>query len=280
MGSGDITSRAAILAQARSSARLVARADGVLAGLDLARLAFSQVDPSIEFERRAKDGDPVARGREVARITGASRSLLAAERVALNFVQRMSGIATLTRRYVEAVAGTGTRILDTRKTTPGLRELEKAAVVAGGGVNHRFGLFDMYLVKDNHIRAAGSLTRAVERIAAQRDPKLLLEVEAASLELVSEALRLDAVDWILLDNMDVATLARAVALVDEAGAPGRTAARRPATARRWPELEASGGITLDTVRKVAETGVDYASVGALTHSAPALDLALDFEDDA
>ena len=276
LGAGDVTSRAAVPESARSSALLVAREAGVVAGLEVARLAFAQVDAATRFEARVEDGVRVDAGTVVARIEGGSRALLSAERVALNFAKRLSGIATLTRRFVDAIAGTGTRVLDTRKTTPGLRDLEKWAVATGGGVNHRQGLWDMYLVKDNHIRAAGSLTAAVERIARERDPKLLLEVEAASLDLVREAAVLD-VDRILLDNMTPGTLAAAVALVDAAGARTRTSPRRPAGARRWPELEASGGVTLETVRGIAETGVDYVSVGALTHSAKALDLALDFE---
>ena len=276
LGPGDVTSRAAVPESARSAALLVAREAGVVAGLAVARLAFEQVDAATRFEARVEDGVRVDAGTVVARIEGASRSLLSAERVALNFAQRLSGIATLTRRFVNAVAGTGTRVLDTRKTTPGLRDLEKWAVATGGGANHRHGLWDMYLVKDNHIRAAGSLTKAVESIARTRDPALLLEVEAASLDLVREAAVLD-VDRILLDNMAPGTLAAAVALVDAAGARTRTSSRRPQGARRWPELEASGGVTLETVRGIAETGVDYVSVGALTHSAKALDLALDFE---
>jgi nicotinate-nucleotide pyrophosphorylase (carboxylating) len=274
-----VTSRAAVPEGARSVALLVAREEGVLAGLEVARLAFAQIDSAVVFEPSLQDGANLARGMTVARIAGASRSLLAAERVALNFLQRLSGIATLTRRFVDRLEGTGTRVLDTRKTTPGLRVLEKYAVMVGGGANHRIGLYDMYLVKDNHIRAAGSLTNAVAAIAAQRDPLLLLEVETASLALVEEALTLD-VDRILLDNMSLDEVAEAVELVDRAGAPGRTSPRRPTSARRWPALEVSGGMTLESVRPVAELGVDFVSVGALTHSAKALDLALDFAEDA
>jgi nicotinate-nucleotide pyrophosphorylase (carboxylating) len=278
-----VTSLAAVPEDARSTALLVAREPGVLAGLEVARLAFGHCDDRVRFEPALADGAELEKGATVARIEGSSRALLAGERVALNFVQRLSGIATLTRRFVDRVAGTGTRVLDTRKTTPGLRVLEKYAVTVGGGVNHRHGLYDMYLVKDNHIRAAGSLTRAVAAIAAGRDPALLLEVEAASLALLEEALEMApelGVDRILLDNMTLADLAKAVALVDGAGAPGRASPRRPASARRWPELEVSGGMTLDAVRPAAELGVDYVSVGGLTHSAKALDLALDFAEDA
>jgi len=185
-------------------------------------------------------------------------------------------VATLTRAYVDAVDGTGCRVLDTRKTTPGLRAFERAAVRAGGGVNHRFGLFDMILIKDNHVAAAGSATAAVTRALAARAlrPSLLVEVEATTLAQVSEVAALD-VDRILLDNMDVATVAEAVARIDAAGAPTRTSPRRPAGARRWPEIEASGRVTLRTVGAQAATGVDYVSVGSLTHSAPALDLSLE-----
>jgi nicotinate-nucleotide pyrophosphorylase (carboxylating) len=257
-----VTSRAAIPVDTRSSANLVARESGVLAGIEVARLAFVSVDASVSFAAQAQDGSTLAPGQVVATIEGPARSLLSAERVALNFVQRLSGIATLTRCFVEALQGTSARVLDTRKTTPGLRDLEKWAVRIGGGMNHRFGLWDMYLVKDNHIRAAGSLTSAVQAIGRLRDSKLLLEVEAASLDLVREALTLD-VDRILLDNMTLDELREAVALV------------RTHNGRR-PRTEASGGVTLETVRAIGETGVDYVSVGALTHSAKALDLALDF----
>ncbi len=270
-----MTTLACVEPGTRADAVLLAKQDGVLAGLDLARMAFELVDDQVRFEPTASDGDATRPGLVVARVSGSARSLLTAERVALNYVQRLSGVATLTRRYVDRLAGTGTRVLDTRKTTPGLRRLEKYAVSVGGGHNHRQGLFDMYLVKDNHIRAAGSLTKAVTRIALERDPYSLLEVECASLDLVKEALALD-VDRILLDNMKLEDVAKAIALVDGAGAPGRVSPRRSGHARRWPELEVSGGMTLETVRPAAELGVDYVSVGALTHSAPALDLALDF----
>jgi nicotinate-nucleotide pyrophosphorylase (carboxylating) len=270
-----VTTLACIPAAARAGALLLAKQDGLLAGLEVARLAFELIDDTVEFEAIVADGDTLTPGLAVARIAGSARSLLTAERVALNFVQRLSGIATLTRRYADRLEGTGTRVLDTRKTTPGLRPLEKYAVSVGGGHNHRHGLYDMYLVKDNHIRAAGSLSAAVERIAAVRDPDLLLEVEAASLELVEEAMGLD-VDRILLDNMTLGEVAEAVARIDASGAPARTSPRRPVGARRWPEIEVSGGMNLGTVRPVADLGVDYVSVGALTHSAPALDLALDF----
>jgi len=277
-----VTTLACIDPATRAEAVLLAKQDGVLAGLDVARLAFELIDDTVRFEARVADGDVLAPGLAVARIEGPARSLLSAERVALNFVQRLSGIATLTRRYALKLEGTGTRVLDTRKTTPGLRPLEKYAVSVGGGHNHRHGLYDMYLVKDNHIRAAGSLTAAVRRIAAVRDPGLLLEVEAASLDLVREALQLEpigyGIDRILLDNMAPGAVAEAVAMIDAAGAPARISPRRPVGARRWPEIEVSGGMNLETVRPVADLGVDYVSVGALTHSAPALNFALDFSE--
>jgi len=277
-----VTTLACIDPAMRAEAVLLAKQDGVLAGLDVARLAFELIDDTVEFAAAVADGDTLAPGLAVARVAGPARSLLSAERVALNFVQRLSGIATLTHRYALRLEGTGTRVLDTRKTTPGLRPLEKYAVSVGGGHNHRHGLYDMYLVKDNHIRAAGSLTAAVRRIAAVRDPGLLLEVEAASLALVREALQLETigleVDRILLDNMTLREVAEAVAMIDAGGAPARTSPRRPVGARRWPEIEVSGSMNLETVRPVANLGVDYVSVGALTHSAPALDLALDFSE--
>ncbi len=276
MGAGDVTSAACIPAGARALARLQAKAPGVIAGLDVARRVFAAVDPSLDWEPAVRDGDRVVAGQIVAGLGGATRSILAGERVALNFLQRLSGIATLTRAYVDAVEGTGCRVLDTRKTTPGLRAFERAAVRAGGGVNHRFGLSDMILIKDNHVAAAGSAGEAVRRALAARahDPALLVEVEATTLAQVEELAALD-VDRILLDNMDRATVLRAVALVDAAGARTRTSPRRADGALRWPEIEASGGVTLATARGFAETGVDYVSVGALTHSAPALDLSLE-----
>jgi nicotinate-nucleotide pyrophosphorylase (carboxylating) len=231
----------------------------VLAGLPVARLAFLALDPAAEFQALVPEGAAVEPGMEVARVRGRARAILTAERVALNFVQRLSGVATLTARFVERVRGTGARILDTRKTTPGLRALEKYAVRKGGGENHRFGLFDLVLIKDNHIRAAGGLSEAVRRARAQRT-ELAIEVEAQSLEQVEEAMAA-RVDRVLLDNFAPAELARALAIV--------RAAERP------PRVEVSGGVNLDTVRAIAELGVDDISVGALTHSAPALDLSLE-----
>jgi nicotinate-nucleotide pyrophosphorylase (carboxylating) len=204
--------------------------------------------------------------------------ILKAERTALNFLQHLSGVATLTRRFVDAIEGTGATILDTRKTTPGLRFLEKYAVRCGGGENHRLALWDMYLIKDNHIRAAGGVGAALDRILRTRQADLLLEVEVESLEQLEEALRPD-VDRILVDNRPPAEVRRAVEAVDRwCAAHPPDSPRMRAGARRWPEVEVSGGITLETARAFAETGVDYLSVGALTHSAPALDLSLEIEE--
>jgi nicotinate-nucleotide pyrophosphorylase (carboxylating) len=221
----------------------------------VAEAVFRALDPDIGFERLVEEGETLSGPAPVARVTGSLRAILTGERTALNLLGRLSGIATLTRRYVDAVAGTGVAILDTRKTTPGLRALEKHAVASGGGRNHRFGLFDGVLVKDNHLRAAGSVRGAVERLRDATD--LPVEVECDTLEQVEEALAAGA-DAILLDNMSPDQLRAAVAL-----------------ARGRARIEASGGVTLDTVRAIAETGVDEISVGALTHSAPALDVSLE-----
>jgi nicotinate-nucleotide pyrophosphorylase (carboxylating) len=278
VGTGDITTLNTIPSGVHARAAIVAKDEGVIAGLDVARLTFREADPSLKFRPVAKDGDVVKPGVAVAQVVGDAGSLLKAERTALNFLQRLSGVATLTRRYVEKVAGTGTVILDTRKTTPGLRFLEKYAVQVGGGQNHRLALWDMYLVKDNHIRAAGGLTAAIDRIARTRQGDLLLEVEVESLDQLREALRPD-VDRILIDNRPVDEVRRAVQVVDAwCHEPKHESPRMRNGARRWPEIEVSGGITLDTVRGYAETGVDYVSVGALTHSAPALDLSLEIEE--
>jgi len=235
----------------------------VLAGLPLAAQVFLQLDPQLDLEALAEDGQQVRGGQVLLRIAGAARALLTGERTALNLVQRLSGVATLTAAYVAAVAGTRARILDTRKTTPGLRRLEKYAVSCGGGRNHRSGLFDRILIKDNHLAALrhaqpNPIAAAVRR-ARQRYPFLKIEVEADNLRQVAQAVAAGA-DIVLLDNMPLATLRAAVARV-----AGRA------------RTEASGGITLHTVRAVAETGVDDISVGALTHSARAMDLALDFD---
>lgn len=278
VGTGDITTLNAIPSGVNARAALVAKAKGVVAGVDIARLTFQEADRTLKFRPLARDGAFVEPGVAVAQVIGDVGSILKAERTALNFMQRMSGVATLTRRYVEAVAGTGATILDTRKTTPMLRFLEKYAVQMGGGQNHRLALWDMYLVKDNHIRAAGGITRALERILRTRQGDLLLEVEVESLEQLKEALRPE-VDRILIDNRTPAEVKTVVEAVDQwCAAQTSASARRSKHARRWPELEVSGGVDLNTVRTYAETGVDYISVGALTHSAPALDLSLEIEE--
>ena len=255
VGAGDVTTEATVAADAVGAAAILVKEPGVVCGLRAVELTFRALDPEIEFEAFARDGDTVEAPAVVARVAGSQRAILTGERVALNFLGRLSGIATLTRGFVEAVAGTRAAVLDTRKTTPGLRSLEKHAVAAGGGHNHRFGLDDAVLVKDNHLRAAGSIAGAVELVRKATD--LPVEVECDTLEQVGEALEA-GVDAILLDNMTPAELRRAVQLVD-----GRA------------RLEASGGITLENIRTVAETGVDEISVGALTHSARSLDVSLE-----
>jgi nicotinate-nucleotide pyrophosphorylase (carboxylating) len=254
LGEGDVTAQATVPAAARARARVVQKAPGVLSGLDVAARVFGAADPAATVERHAEEGEWRSGG-EVLVVAGSARGILAAERTALNLLGRLSGVATLTARFVEAVAGTGARILDTRKTTPGLRRLEKAAVVAGGGVNHRAGLWDELLVKENHAALAGGVGAAVRAARAAR-PELTLVAECRTLDEVEEAIAQGA-DRVLLDNMGPVALRAAVARV----------AGRAAT-------EASGGIDLASVREVAATGVDFVSVGALTHSAPALDLSL------
>lgn len=260
VGPGDVTTLWTVPPDRRGEARIVAKAPGVIAGMPVALAVMAAVDASLEVEVLARDGDAVRPGDEVLRVRGSAASILTAERTALNFLQRLSGVATVTRSYVDAVAGTGTRILDTRKTTPGMRWLEKEAVRAGGGVNHRFGLHDMVLIKENHVAAAGGITAAVEAVRARNERGLRVEVETTTPEEVEEALAV-GVDRIMFDNMPVPRMARMVERVRAGG-------------ERRPETEASGGITLETIRAVAETGVDFISVGALTHSAPALDLSL------
>jgi nicotinate-nucleotide pyrophosphorylase (carboxylating) len=254
VGSGDLTTQATVPAGARARARITQKEPGVLYGLDAAELAFALLDSGARFTALAEEG--VWRsGGPVLDVEGEAAALLSAERTALNLLQRLSGVATLTARYVEAVRGTRARVLDTRKTTPGLRLLEKAAVVAGGGTNHRVGLFDAILIKENHAAMAGGVGNAV-RLARAGAPDVLLEVECRTDEEVDEALAAGA-PRLLLDNMTPAQM-RAIV--------GRVGDRA--------ELEASGGIDLETIRDVAETGVDFISVGALTHSAPALDISL------
>ncbi|MGA2866612.1 MAG: carboxylating nicotinate-nucleotide diphosphorylase [Verrucomicrobiota bacterium] len=262
-GSGDATSLATVPPEARASAVMRAREPLVVAGLALAEAAFLEVAPQVRLTRAAQDGERVAAGQTLLEVAGPARALLGAERVALNFVQRLSGIATLTAQFVKAVQGTRAQILDTRKTTPGWRRLEKYAVTCGGGRNHRLGLFDLVLIKDNHLATLrhawpNPIAAAVQRARAAY-PQLKVEVEADTLEQVDQALAAGA-DCILLDNMDAAQLRLAVQ---------KCGGRRP--------TEASGGVSLATVRAIAESGVDFVSVGALTHSARAVDIGLDFE---
>ncbi len=263
IGAGDVTTLAVVPEQVQASALMTAREPLVLAGIEFAERAFRELFLESRIERLAADADQIATGGGILRISGLARPMLSAERVALNFVQRLSGVATLTARFVEAVKGTRAQILDTRKTTPGWRRFEKYAVACGGGHNHRMGLFDMVLIKDNHLAALRheppSPIEAAVRRARANYPNLKIEVEADTPEQVEQALFAGA-DIILLDNMSIDEMRTAVGWI------GRKA-----------KTEASGGVNLPTVRAIAETGVDYISVGALTHSARAVDIALDFE---
>ena len=263
IGGGDATTLATVPANATAKAVMRAREPLVVAGAGFAETAFRELSPKIKIEKLSRDGQRIAAGKILLNISGPARAILTAERVALNFVQRLSGVATLTSQFVEAVHGTNAKILDTRKTTPGWRRFEKYAVTCGGGKNHRIGLSDMILIKDNHLAALqnekpNAIAAAVAR-AREKFPKLKIEVEADTLKQVEQALDAGA-DFILLDNMDLKQLRQAVKIVN-----GRA------------KTEASGGVNLKTVRAIAETGVDFISVGALTHSARAVDIGLDFE---
>jgi nicotinate-nucleotide pyrophosphorylase (carboxylating) len=257
IGPGDVTSNSIIPPEERMHGQFIAKQAGVIAGLDVARAVYSLFDPRVGFENLVEEGATVSNRQVVAKASGPARSLLTAERTALNFLGRISGIATLTRQFVDAVAGTNARILDTRKTAPGLRRIDKLAVARGGGENHRFGLYDMILIKDNHIDFAGSIGEAVWR-ARLAHSGLEIEVEARTLADVEEALR-HGVERILLDNMTIEQMAEAVRL---------TAGRA--------KLEASGNVSLANVGRIAETGVDFISIGALTHSAPVFDISFDY----
>ena len=264
IGPGDVTSAYFVPEDRVVRGFIVARAAGVLAGSALAAEVFRRVDEGIEVQILLDDGARMATGAHVMILEGKARAILTGERVALNFLQRLSGVATKTRTFVDRVEGTSAHILDTRKTTPGWRALEKAAVVAGGGENHRMGLYDRAMVKDNHLVAEGglgALQAAILRLR-QEKPEVEVELEVDTLEQFEAFLGLEGVDYILLDNMENELMAKAVEMRGESG----------------PRLEASGGVNLETVRGIAETGVDYISVGAITHSAVALDLALDFEE--
>lgn len=257
IGSGDATTNNIVPAEAVMHGQIIAKQDGIIAGLDVAQTVYKTVDAQVDFRSQVDEGMRVTNLQVLALVSGHARSLLTAERTALNFLGRISGIATLTRSYVDAVVGTKAVILDTRKTAPGLRHVDKLAVRRGGGQNHRIGLFDMMLIKDNHIDFAGSITLAVQR-ARESAPSLPIEIEARTLDDVREALAV-GVERILLDNMIPESMAEAVHL---------TAGRA--------RLEASGNVTLETVRRIAETGVDYISVGALTHSVKVFDVSFDY----
>ncbi len=263
LGRGDVTSDLVIPSEAAARAVFRSRSHGVIAGLDVVSMVFDVVDAQVHFATSIPDGTAVVPGQEIGMISGAARSVLGGERVALNFLQRLSGIATLTARYVEGVRGTRARIVDTRKTTPGLRSLEKYAVRAGGGFNHRRDLSDAMLIKDNHLAVIGalglSLGEAVRKARESLPHTLKVEVEIDRVDQISDALAAGA-DIILLDNMSTEDLRRAVTLIDGSAI-----------------TEASGGVNLATISEIALTGVDVISVGALTHSAPALDIGLDFE---
>lgn len=254
---GDITTLAVIPADAEARGEFVAREAGVIAGLEVAAHVFEVVDPSVHFEASIADGDRVGEGQVLASVTGDARSILTAERTALNLLARMSGVATATAQLVDAVHGTAVAVSDTRKTMPGLRAIDKYAVRMGGGVNHRMGLHDAVMIKDNHIAAAGDIASAVRAAREYAGPDVMVEVEVDNLDQLKEVLDTDA-DRVLLDNMDMATLREAVELAGDI------------------TTEASGGVTAETIRAIAETGVDVISVGWITHSAPQLDIALDF----
>ena len=264
IGEGDVTSRYFIPEDRRACAFVAVRKDGVVSGVELAARVFRTVDPELEVEVLIADGSRVAAGALLIRVEGSAQSILTAERTALNFVQRLSGVASLTARYVEEVKGTNTRILDTRKTTPGYRLLEKQAVTHGGGTNHRLGLYDRAMLKDNHLVAEGgpeAIQAAILNLKSEK-PGVEVELEVDRLEQLETFLTFEGVDYILLDNMTLEELAAAVELRGD---------------RSRPQLEASGGVTLEGLREIAKTGVDFISVGALTHSAPSLDIGLDFE---
>jgi len=260
IGDGDVTTDFFVPESLQATGRIIAREKAIVAGTGAAAEVFRQLDPTADVQMNRRDGEDIDTGDIIMEVRGLARSILKGERVALNFLQRLSGIATLTREFVTAIGSHSARVLDTRKTTPGLRALEKAAVVAGGGVNHRFGLYDMVLVKDNHLAALGGLSSFAEQIRRLRKerPNIRIEVEADDLEQVRAFIEMDGIDVILLDNMTPAQIREAVAL-----------------RRNGMKFEASGGITLKNVKRVAATGVDYISIGALTNAARAIDIALE-----
>lgn len=262
VGFGDITSESLIPEDQYGKAEFIVKESGIISGIDIVKLVFSYVDGQVTYDSSVQDGSMVGQGVSLGVIDGPVRSLLTGERVALNFLQRMSGIATLTHKYVHAVAGTKAKITDTRKTVPGLRMLDKKAVVDGGGINHRFGLDSMVLIKDNHIAASGGITQAVLRCKdylKSQGIETKIEVETTTIDQVKEVLSISGIDRIMLDNYPLKTMSEAVILINGA-----------------IEIEASGGVNLQTVRAIAETGVDVISVGALTHSPKALDISLEY----
>lgn len=256
----DVTSEVLIPVSEQAKAALVAREDGVLCGLIVALSAFSLTAPDFDMVIHAQDGDEIKAGQTIAEIEGPARSLLTAERVALNFMSHMSGIATLTNKFVKEIESTGAEICDTRKTLPNLRPFQKYAVSTGGGSNHRFGLDDAILIKDNHIAIAGGISQALEQASLLAGHTLKIEIEVDTLQQLEEVLAVGHADIVMLDNMDLKTLKTAIDMVN-----GQIV------------TEASGGVTLDTVKKIAQTGVNYISIGALTHSAPSLDIGLDIK---
>ena len=256
IGSGDITTEAIFSANELCEAHLVSKEKGVIAGVEIAKRIFQKLDPQASYTQSKKDGDNVESGDEILRIKATVRAILSGERLALNILQRMSGIATATAKYVNVLSGYNTKILDTRKTAPGLRILDKYAVSAGGGQNHRFGLYDAVLIKDNHIESAGGIKNAVDLVRSKYGDKYKIEVETSNMDEVNEALSSE-VDIIMLDNMTISMMKEAVMLID-----GQA------------HTEASGGITLEGLSEIARTGVDYISVGAITHSVQALDISL------
>ncbi|MGD9345621.1 MAG: carboxylating nicotinate-nucleotide diphosphorylase [Candidatus Aminicenantes bacterium] len=258
MPEGDITSDSLIPAESISTAIFLAKEDGMLAGIDVSSRVFLKIDPHVEFVKHKEDGQNFRTGDTLARIEGSSLTLLKGERTALNFLQRMSGIATLTQKYVKATEGTHTRILDTRKTTPSLRDLEKYAVKMGGGNNHRLNLSEMVMIKDNHLKIVGSISEAVKRARDRVGPHIKIEVETTTFEEVKQAVQA-GVDMIMLDNMSPEKMREVVDWIDG----------------RLP-LEASGNVTLETLKEIASTGVDYISVGSLTHSFRSLDISMEF----
>jgi len=262
IGTGDVTTVATIPEDNVSLGRIVAKEEGVLAGMPVVEVVLSALGPSVEVTPLIEEGSPVTPGLVVATVEGPTRTILTGERTALNFLQRLSGVATAASRYAAEVEGTGATVTDTRKTTPGMRHLEKYAVAVGGGANHRMGLWDMALIKDNHIVAAGGIRQAVERVRAA-EPMLQVEVEVTDIDGLDEAVQAGA-DRVMLDNMTLDAM--------------REAIRAARAYEDPPEIEVSGGVTLEGLRAIAELGPDFISVGALTHSAPALDLSLDLEE--